>query len=199
MKTRTIYVSVLFAAAAVVAGSVAVAEPAVDASSEQRSEGDAPKPKSKSDKSPKEVLEEALFTVDRMEATADNISRMLRAAREQKDVVKTLCLDDKLNQIDVAVRSANDRLAIIQAAVNGDSTQRLEHDDAVLGALGNRAQELAVEANQCIGEEGGIVSDAELDVVVDPALPEGEVAQSPTGTGVTAVVSAPPQAASPTL
>jgi len=187
MKKRTVYVSSLFGLAAIVAGTVAIAQPAESSAPVGSDQAPA--------RTPEEILAGAQTTLDRMEATADNISRMLRGSREEKDVVKTLCLDDKLNQINVAVRSAADRVAVIEAAVRGGATERLSHDDAVLGALGSRSGELAVEANQCIGEEQGVAGDSELKVTFDPAIPEGDVSAMPTPL----LLSLPPQAASPTL
>lgn len=194
MKSRALYTSILLGAAAVVAGSFAIAQPA--ASAEPLAAGS---PGEKQDvaqpQSPQQVLQRARLTVDKMEATADNISRMLRIAREEKDVVKTLCLDDKLNQIDVAARAASDRLAIIEAEVASGSTERLSHDEDVISALGDRGDELSVEGNQCIGEESRGDGNSELKVTVDPAIPQGDVATQPTP----AIISQPPQAASATL
>ena len=42
---------------------------------------------------------------------------MLEESRQKRDVVKTLCLNDKLSQHDVAVRSARDRKTALQDAV----------------------------------------------------------------------------------
>jgi hypothetical protein len=174
---------------------VAVAQPTTAVASGEEQSGSGTQDQDEVKKSPEQVLEESRVTLDRMEATADSISRMMRGARTDKDVVKTLCLDDKLNQIDVAVRAAADRLAIIEAAVKSGETERLSHDDAVLSALGSRGSELAVEANQCIGEESGTVGNSELKVTFDPAIPEGTVgALLPP-----VLISQPPQAASPTL
>ncbi len=90
-----------------------------------------------------------------MEAAADHVGRMLRDARNKKDVVKTLCLDDKLSQMNVAARSATDRVAAIEAAAKAGNTERVGHDNAVLEALAARGTALSAEANQCIGEESG--------------------------------------------
>jgi hypothetical protein len=146
-------------------------------------------------KSPQQILDEGRLSLDRMEATADNISRMLREARKAKDVVKTLCLDDKLNQINVAARSAADRVTSIEAAVVSGNAERARHDDAVLGALSARGIEIAAEANQCIGEEAGVLGDTLLEVTFDPAIPKQDTAtpQPPT------LISSPPVAASPTM
>jgi hypothetical protein len=145
-------------------------------------------------RSPERVLEEARAALDRMEAAADNIGLQLRRAREKKDVVLILCLDDKLNQMNVAARSASDRVANIEAAVSSGNVERARHDDAVLGALAARGGEIVTEANQCIGEEAGILGRTTLDLTVDPSIPRTDTAAPP----VSPMVSTPPVAASPT-
>ena len=141
------------------------------------------------------ILAESRATQDRIEAAADNIARQLRDAREEKDVVKTLCLDDKLNQMNVAARSVADRVGSIEAAVNANNAERVQHDDAVLQALAQRADELITEANQCIGEESGVLGQTKLELTVDPSIPKTDTAAPPPIT----VISSPPVAASPTL
>jgi hypothetical protein len=130
-----------------------------------------------------------------MEAAADNIARMLREARKKKDVVKMLCLDDKLNQMNVAARSATDRVASIEAAVKSGNAERARHDDAVLDALSARATELTAEANQCIGEETGVVGGSTLEVTVDPDIPKEDTATPRPPV----LISTPPVAASPII
>lgn len=142
-----------------------------------------------------EMVSEARATLASIEQASDNISRMLREARRDKDVVKVLCLDDKLNQINVARRSATDRMEGMDAAAAAGHKDRVEHDSAVMAALGERAAALTAEANQCIGEEQGIVGGASLDLVVDPDIPVEETADIPT----LDLISAPPVAASPTF
>src|SRR6266850_354446 len=66
--------------------------------------------------SPQEQLAQADAFVARMGVTGGSVRRMLEQARSQRDVVKTLCLNDKLNQIDVAIRSAQDRRAALEQA-----------------------------------------------------------------------------------
>lgn len=164
-------------------------------SAESSPPGDEATPAEAAPRSPQEILEEGKKSLDRMEASADNIARMLREARKNKDVVKVLCLDDKLNQMNVAARSATDRVASIEAAVAAGNTERARHDDAVLSALSARATELTAEANQCIGEETGLVGGSTLDVTVDPDIPKEDTATpSPP-----VLISAPPVAASPII
>src|SRR6187551_3456313 len=59
--------------------------------------------------SPQEELNQSDAFLGRMESARSTVRRQLETARAQRDVVKTLCLNDKLNQIDVAIRSARER------------------------------------------------------------------------------------------
>ena len=65
---------------------------------------------------PQQQIVEADSQIARMEQASGNVRRQLEAARAARDVVKTLCLNDKLSQIDVATRSAKDRRQSLQLA-----------------------------------------------------------------------------------
>lgn len=146
-------------------------------------------------RTPEQILADAQGSLDKMEAAADNVGRMLRQARVSKDVVKTLCLDDKLNQMNVAARSAADRVASIEAAAKAGNRERVAHDNAVLEALAARGSALSAEANQCIGEESGVLGATVLELTIDPAIPKEDTAIPATPV----IISSPPVAASPTI
>ena len=59
--------------------------------------------------SPAEQVAQAEGFLSRMDGSRMVVRRQLETARAQRDVVKTLCLNDKLNQLDVAIRSARER------------------------------------------------------------------------------------------
>lgn len=124
-------------------------------------------------------IAEAHATLHKMEATADNVDRQLRQANDDADAVKILCLDDKLNQVNVATRSAGDRVESIEAAVNSGNMERAEHDAEVLGALAERTEELGTEANECIGEEAGVMTGSTLTLKVDEDIPIGDTTTPP--------------------
>jgi hypothetical protein len=145
-------------------------------------------------KSPDTMVKEAKGVVVQAETASRNIGRMLRAARREKDVVKTLCLDDKLSQVEVAKRTAAERVESLELAVRSGNTDRVDHDFAVIGALSERTVALTAEANQCIGEEKGEISGSKLNVKFGASIPKSDTAAVPIAPNL----SAPPQAASPT-
>ena len=129
--------------------------------------------------SPKEQVTQAEVAVSRMEQAASTVRHQLEAARMARDVVKTLCLNDKLSQIDVATRSARDRQSTLQAAVQRGDVEMGNHEFTVLTVLRQRAEQLSAEANQCIGEEVAFVGQTQVTTSVDPTLPPGDMTSYP--------------------
>jgi hypothetical protein len=142
--------------------------------------------------SPAEQLAQSDKLIPQMQQAATGIRHQLEKARAERDVVKTLCLNDKLSQIDTAIRSAQDRRTSL-AASQGDS-DAANHEYTIITVLSGRAQQLTAEANQCIGEELSFVGRTEVTTQVDPTLPgEDQTAYPPTDP---TLVSAPPQCVS---
>ncbi len=124
--------------------------------------------------SPQQQLIESDSQISRMEQASGNVRRMLEQARQARDVVKTLCLNDKLSQIDVAIRSAKDRRSSLQLAVNRNDAELGNHEFTILTVLRQRSEQLGAEANQCIGEEATLIGEAKVTTTVDPTLPPDE-------------------------
>jgi hypothetical protein len=105
-----------------------------------------------------------------MSGIATTTQRMLGQARQAHDVVKTLCLNDKLSQVDVATRSATDRLASLKAAVHSNDIELASHEFTICTVLAQRAQQISTEANQCIGEEAAFLGATNVVTTVDPGI-----------------------------
>jgi hypothetical protein len=145
---------------------------------------------------PQEQLAESAKHLSRMEAAAGGVRKQLEEARRQRDVVKTLCLNDKLSQIDVAIRSARDRRTQLQAAVARNDAELSNHEFTILTVLRQRSEQIVAEANQCIGEESAFIGDTRTTVQIDPRIPPDETPYPPTDP---TLVIGPPQCTSCTL
>jgi hypothetical protein len=130
-----------------------------------------------------------------MEQGQNTVRRQLEQSRQQRDVVKTLCLNDKLTQIDVAIRTARDRFVALKGAVTRNDADRSRHEYTVLVVLRDRVRSLVTEANQCIGEETGFVGESQVTVEIDPNIPDTDPSEFPD----TPLVSEPPIDSSPTM
>jgi len=128
---------------------------------------------------PQEEVTQADGLIVRMEAAAATVRRQLEQARTQRDVVKTLCLNDKLSQIDVATRSAQDRKGSLAAAAQRNDAELSNHEFTILTVLRQRAEQLTAEANQCIGEEAAFTGETRTTTTIDPTLPSSDETQYP--------------------
>ena len=167
------------------AGAQTPAGPAAESTTPAASDPNAPGPgagqatgqvgfQRKTQLTPQEQLAESGKHLARMEQASASVRKMLAEARRQRDVVKTLCLNDKLSQIDVAIRSSRDRRGQLQAAVNRNDAELSNHEFTILTVLRQRVEQLVAEANQCIGEEAAFVGDTRTRVTVDPDIPPDE-------------------------
>jgi len=132
----------------------------------------------------------------RMDQSTTTVRGALEQARAARDVVKTLCLNDKLNQIDVATRSGKDRATTLSAAVSGHDKDRARHEFMILQVLKDRVEQLVKEANQCIGEEAGFIGESQVSLQIDPNIPDNNTDQLGNDPEI---ISEPPVLASPPM
>jgi hypothetical protein len=128
---------------------------------------------------PQEELAQSDVVLSRIDQAAAVVRRQLEAARAARDVVKTLCLNDKLSQIDVANRSARDRQTALQSAVARNDAELSNHEFTILTVLRQRVEQLTAEANQCIGEELAFIGQTQVSTYVDPNLPGEDMTSVP--------------------
>jgi hypothetical protein len=120
---------------------------------------------------PDQQVSQAQADMAKMEGLRDQVRRQLASAREERDVVKTLCLNDKLTQLNVAIATAQERTDALSAAAKRNDTDLSTHEFTILTVIRQRADQLAAEANQCIGEEAGYVGQSSVSTTVDKDLP----------------------------
>jgi hypothetical protein len=110
-------------------------------------------------------------TIARIDSVEDQLAIMLDGAKEERSVVRVLCLTDKSNQVALALGTAKDRQASMLAALARSASGRAKHEYRLLIVVGDRVELLSAEANQCLGGEAGMVGESSLTVDIDPSLP----------------------------
>jgi hypothetical protein len=148
---------------------------------------------------PKQQEIEAEALLSQMRGVSSTTQHMLAQARVARDVVKTLCLNDKLSQVDVATRSATDRRASLHSAVARGDVEMANHEFTILSVLKKRVDQLSTESNQCIGEEAAFVGATNVVTTVDTTLPTGDTTTLPPLALGAISISGPPVSASTDL
>ncbi len=144
---------------------------------------------------PKQMSDSGRHMVPEMERLHGVVVEQLVDAKKKKDVVKSLCLDDKVKQMKLAIDTAKDRALDLTAAANQNDGDRSKHEYTVLQVLRERVQTLVTEAQQCIGEETGFIGNGKVTVDIDSALPDTDPSEYPDDS----LVSEPPVLSSPTM
>jgi hypothetical protein len=144
---------------------------------------------------PQQMLERVRNMIPEMDKLRATVAEQLADAKKKKDVVKALCLDDKVKQMKLATDTAKDRVVDLTSAVSQNDPDRSKHEFTVIQVLRERVQTLVTEAQQCIGEETGFVGESDITVEIDPAIPDTDPSEFPDDP----LVSEPPVLSSPTL
>jgi len=112
------------------------------------------------------------------------VNGMLQKARQDRDVIKVLCLNDKLSQLDVTIRSANSRKGNLDSAFQRGQTEIVNHEASIIGVYKERGDRLTAEANQCIGTDVGFIGASQVTVDIDPSIVQDN-SGSPWSVGTT--------------
>ena len=129
--------------------------------------------------SPSQQLDQANASTAEMEGIRARVQSELERARKERDVVKTLCLDDKLSQIDVAIQSAAERRRSLELAAKRGDSDLSSHEYTILSVLYQRVQQLDSEANQCIGKEVAFTGESSVSVDLEGDMPPEDPSDYP--------------------
>jgi hypothetical protein len=128
---------------------------------------------------PEQQVAQTELMVAQMKSSSGTTQRMLAQARVSRDVVKTLCLNDKLSQIDIAAKTAAERLIALKSAAARRDQEGSNHHFTILTVLKQRNDQLVAEANQCIGQENAFLAATDVVTTVDPTMPLTPVTDLP--------------------
>ena len=112
----------------------------------------------------------------KMRSTRKYVQNLLDAARKEKDIIKITCLNDKLTQINVSIRTFEDRMVSLRTSMKTGDSEAINHEYSILSVLNQKVDGLRLEAEACIGETEGYLGKTEVSV----ERPAGEAEMDPT-------------------
>ena len=117
--------------------------------------------------------------LEKMQAVSRRIQNLLDQARRERDLIKVTCLNDKLTQINVSIRSFEDRLSQHEESVRASNTERRDHHYRIMVILAQRARVLRNEAEACVGETDVMFGRTEVTTTVDPSITNDDTTEYP--------------------
>ena len=126
-----------------------------------------------------------------MEQLSERIQGLLDQARRERDIIRVTCLNDKLTQINVSIRSFRQRMEQHEEATRSHNDERRNHVYRLMVILAQRARTLRLEAEGCVGETDVVFGRTRVDTEIDPSITDDDPSQIPS---VDFVFDRPPSA-----
>lgn len=151
-----------------------------------------PKPNGLSDA---EKLQKSAESIDKMKSALKSVLTRVEEARNEKDVVKLNCVNEKLTQVKGLLKVAEQSdIALHEAISNKDPAA--ESEFAKIGIAKSKVDGLKNDADQCIGQLAYIVDEKTTVEVQQPqGLPGADGAGAGAGAGAKSGQPRPPPGA----
>jgi len=141
-----------------------------------------------------EKLELATEYLSEMKGVLSSVLGLLKNAREEKDVIKVNCVNEKLTNIKGLIRISEQADITLQESVAKGEQDTATHEFHKISISHQKIKVLKTEAEQCVGELAFAVGKTTVEVEVDgDVVPE----QDPTLTELPDTPVVRPPAASP--
>lgn len=126
----------------------------------------------------------------RMREILTRIIKMLEEAREERDVVKLNCVNEKLTAVKGLLRIAEQSDVMLQEALARRDAEISGHEFEKIMIASQKCGQLATEAEGCVGELAVYAGETEVEVVIEN-MPEGDESDNVGGIDI---ITRPPSA-----
>lgn len=118
-----------------------------------------------------EKSERASKYVNTMKSTLRQVLRYLEEAREERDVVKLNCINEKLTAVKGLLRVSEASDLALQEALARRDSDAAAHEYEKIAIAGRKIDRLRSESESCVGELAVYSGDTEVEVVVTSEPP----------------------------
>lgn len=141
-----------------------------------------------------EKREKASDSIGEMKQMLGDVLRLLKEARDQKDVIKVNCVNEKLVTIKGLLRISEQCDVALEEAIAKGEKDTATHEFHKISISHQKIKVLRTEAEQCVGELAFAVGKTTKEIIIDKDMvPDLD----PTKTDFPATVVVRPPAASP--
>lgn len=123
---------------------------------------------------PAEQREEAARIIQRGEDLSRRVQSMLDEARQERDIIRVTCINDKLTQVNANLRTAQQRAEQLNDAIDANDSGRRNHEFTVMIVLNQKLIVLDREAAQCVGQDIYETGATRVTTEIDPETPEDD-------------------------
>lgn len=129
----------------------------------------------------------------KMKEAKGQMERLVGQAKQEKDIIKVNCVNDKISQTNSLMTVADESQTSLKSAVARSNQASSNHEFSKLTITYQKVTLLAQEAEACIGEEISYVGETQVETEVDKNIPQ----EDPTVTPPAPLPAVRPPLASP--
>lgn len=141
--------------------------------------------------SAEEMRAEGAAVVQRGEDLGRRVLSQLDEARQERDIVRVTCVNDKLTQINATTSTARDRYDSLEDAIGASDNGRAAHEFTVLIVLKQKLVVLDRESAQCIGQEIYETGATLVRTEIDPDTPDEDPTLLPEVPPIVVIIPPP--------
>lgn len=116
-------------------------------------------------------------SLNEMRAALKGVLKLLEEARDDKDLLKLSCVNEKLTQVKGLLKVSEQAEVELGEAVARKEKDIAEHNSIKISIARERIEQLRLEAEQCIGQLAYVIDEK---TIVEVVSPEGLPTDDPT-------------------
>lgn len=117
--------------------------------------------------------------LESMRQLSRRVQRMLDQARQERDIIKIGCLNNKLTELNATIRSFESVMQRHHDAIQSRNEERRDHHFRIMMILAERARSMRVEAEGCVGGTDVVFSRTDVEVTIDPSITTDDTTEFP--------------------
>ncbi len=115
--------------------------------------------------------------VERMREVLGKVLKYLEDARDDKDVIKLNCINEKLTSIKALLKISEQADVAMQEGLARRNAEVVQHEFEKISIAAMKCDQLLAESEVCIGELSVFAGDTEVEMTVDGEVP-GDLADN---------------------
>jgi hypothetical protein len=110
--------------------------------------------------------------IDRMKEVLSKVLKHLEDAREERDVIKLNCVNEKLTAVKGLLKISEQADVAMQEALARRNAEVAQHEFEKISIAGTKCEQLFAESEACVGELAVYAGDTQVEVVVEGEPPD---------------------------
>ena len=134
-------------------------------------------------------LSQARTMIERMRQILSKVLEALKNAREERDITKINCVNEKLTQVKARLKAAEDKIVSLEEKLI--RRESAADDFNLISIAASHCEQLLAEVDACVGEMAVYSGETQVEVTTDETVPEGDPVQMDTALPPTLPVKIP--------